>query len=36
MSETKLRNHRCARDLDSGSLGTMESCSLGEVSWKKG
>ena len=36
MSENKLRNHRCARDMDSSSLSTLESCSLGEVSWKKG
>jgi CRP-like cAMP-binding protein len=36
MSENKLRNHRCARDMDSSSLSTLESCSLGEVSWNKG
>jgi CRP-like cAMP-binding protein len=36
VSENKLRNHRCARDMDSSSLSTLESCSLGEVSWKKG
>ena len=36
MSENKLRNHRCARDMDSSSLSTLESCSVGEVSWKKG
>jgi len=36
MSENKLRSHRCVRDLDSSNLSTMESCSLGEVSWKKG
>jgi CRP/FNR family transcriptional regulator, cyclic AMP receptor protein len=32
----KLRNHRVARDFDSASLSVLESCSLGEVTWKKG
>lgn len=36
MSDSKLRSHRCARDLESSNLAIMENCSLGEVSWKKG
>ena len=32
----RLRNHRVARDFDSASLSVLESCSLGEVTWKKG
>jgi CRP-like cAMP-binding protein len=32
----KLRNHRVARDFDSASLAVLETCSLGEVAWKKG
>jgi CRP/FNR family transcriptional regulator, cyclic AMP receptor protein len=36
MPEVKLRNHLCARDLDSASLAALESCAVGEVSWKKG
>ena len=36
MYEEKLRNHRFARDMDSANLATLESCSLGESTWKKG
>jgi CRP-like cAMP-binding protein len=36
VSDDKLRNHRFARDMDSASVATLASCSLGEVSWKKG
>jgi CRP-like cAMP-binding protein len=32
----KLRDHRVAREFDSPSLAVLESCSLGEISWKKG
>lgn len=31
-----LRSHRCARSLDAASLNTLETCSLGEESWKQG
>ncbi|HEX5631177.1 MAG TPA: cyclic nucleotide-binding domain-containing protein [Acidimicrobiia bacterium] len=36
MSDEKLRSHRFTRDMDSTSVSTLASCSLGEVSWKKG
>lgn len=36
MSEDALRNHRCARSMDAPSLSVLESCSLGETSWKHG
>lgn len=36
MSEDALRTHRCARSLDAASLNTLETCSLGEKSWKQG
>ncbi len=36
MSDENLRSHRFARDMDSASVSTLASCSLGEVSWKKG
>lgn len=31
-----LRTHRCARSLDAASLNVLETCSLGERSWKQG
>jgi CRP-like cAMP-binding protein len=36
MSEQKLRNHHATRDLDGPNLAILESCSLGEITWKKG